>query len=638
MNASPHPHRARPCVLLAPFAAAAQSARSAGDRCGAARTGAEAGAAARPAAGLPATAGGRQPAAVAGRGAVPGRRDLHARRPRRRHRRKIRRGLRQGRVAHAPRDGARGLAALRLRRRRDLGQGRRADPPRHRLDHRTRAALQARRGNRILRLAALLHRRERFARKRGGDPLRGPRPLRGDATRATRPASRRARTGISGWTSSRSTGRGWSARATMRRSISSARRSSIRRGSSFRCRASANRAFSRRRWAPPASAASSTAQPYYLNLAPNYDATITPRLMTKRGVQIGGQGRYLFDNGQGEATARVPAQRSRHRHEPVAACRGGTRRTSTSCRASSDTGTSTRFPTTPISPICRTGSGSRRRRRCRARADSGTRTAPWQVLARAQAFQTLQDPTAPPAASLQPRAAVAGDAAGRRLERAHVRGRRRIRVLPQPDAGHGPARLRVADRRVETSGRGVVFHREHRRSCAALRPQRHDARRPDEPRLRDSDLLARRRPRLRARLERLRAELRADARAARLLRLCPVQGPEQGADLRHGDRRLQFRAALQHQPLSRQRPDRRRQPGHARADVAAARSRHRRRAAARCRRRALLLPGPARRAERGAARRRRRPMCSSASRVACPTRGRSAGCGSTTSTCRRPSA
>jgi LPS-assembly protein len=44
-------------------------------------------------------------------------------------------------------------------------------------------------------------------------------------------------------------------------------------------------------------------QPYYLNLAPNYDATITPRLMTKRGLEIGGQARYLFANAQGEAAA-----------------------------------------------------------------------------------------------------------------------------------------------------------------------------------------------------------------------------------------------------------------------------------------------------------------------------------------------
>ncbi len=35
--------------------------------------------------------------------------------------------------------------------------------------------------------------------------------------------------------------------------------------------------------------------PYYFNLAPNYDATLTPRLMTKRGMLLNGQTRYLFD-------------------------------------------------------------------------------------------------------------------------------------------------------------------------------------------------------------------------------------------------------------------------------------------------------------------------------------------------------
>jgi len=42
-------------------------------------------------------------------------------------------------------------------------------------------------------------------------------------------------------------------------------------------------------------------QPYYLNLAPNYDATVTPRLMSKRGVQLAGEFRYLLENGQGQA-------------------------------------------------------------------------------------------------------------------------------------------------------------------------------------------------------------------------------------------------------------------------------------------------------------------------------------------------
>ncbi|MFO7542943.1 MAG: LPS-assembly protein LptD [Thiobacillus sp.] len=40
--------------------------------------------------------------------------------------------------------------------------------------------------------------------------------------------------------------------------------------------------------------------PYYLNLAPNYDATLYPRLLSKRGVQLGGDFRYLLGNARGE--------------------------------------------------------------------------------------------------------------------------------------------------------------------------------------------------------------------------------------------------------------------------------------------------------------------------------------------------
>src|SRR5690606_22450660 len=41
------------------------------------------------------------------------------------------------------------------------------------------------------------------------------------------------------------------------------------------------------------------AVPYYLNLAPNYDATITPRLMTQRGLMLGGEFRYLLPSSSG---------------------------------------------------------------------------------------------------------------------------------------------------------------------------------------------------------------------------------------------------------------------------------------------------------------------------------------------------
>ena len=40
--------------------------------------------------------------------------------------------------------------------------------------------------------------------------------------------------------------------------------------------------------------------PYYWNIAENYDATITPRLLTDRGLQIGTDFRYLFENSDGD--------------------------------------------------------------------------------------------------------------------------------------------------------------------------------------------------------------------------------------------------------------------------------------------------------------------------------------------------
>ena len=44
-------------------------------------------------------------------------------------------------------------------------------------------------------------------------------------------------------------------------------------------------------------------QPYYWNIAPNYDATVAPRIMSRRGLQVGGEFRYLGEDYQG--TTRV---------------------------------------------------------------------------------------------------------------------------------------------------------------------------------------------------------------------------------------------------------------------------------------------------------------------------------------------
>lgn len=45
--------------------------------------------------------------------------------------------------------------------------------------------------------------------------------------------------------------------------------------------------------------------PYYLNLAPEMDATLYPRYMTKRGLQLGGDFRYLNQNWRGETRAEI---------------------------------------------------------------------------------------------------------------------------------------------------------------------------------------------------------------------------------------------------------------------------------------------------------------------------------------------
>jgi len=45
--------------------------------------------------------------------------------------------------------------------------------------------------------------------------------------------------------------------------------------------------------------------PYYFNLAPNYDATFSPRFMAKRGFMLGGQFRYLTEQHEGRLRAQI---------------------------------------------------------------------------------------------------------------------------------------------------------------------------------------------------------------------------------------------------------------------------------------------------------------------------------------------
>jgi len=45
--------------------------------------------------------------------------------------------------------------------------------------------------------------------------------------------------------------------------------------------------------------------PYYLNLAPNYDATLSPRWMSRRGLMLGGEFRYLGERQRAEISGEI---------------------------------------------------------------------------------------------------------------------------------------------------------------------------------------------------------------------------------------------------------------------------------------------------------------------------------------------
>ena len=141
------------------------------------------------------------------------------------------------------------------------------------------------------------------------------------------------------------------------------------------------------------------AAPYYLNLAPNYDATLTPRMMTKRGLQIGGQFRYLLGDdtsplGQaaGEAVAEIlPDDRVTHESRYALAWRHNEQFTPWLAgfvnlnKVSDDTyfaDFADRIAITSQKSLVR---------------DVGLLASqgPWSLLARAQSFQTLQDPNQP---------------------------------------------------------------------------------------------------------------------------------------------------------------------------------------------------------------------------------------------------
>src|ERR1700704_4103871 len=133
--------------------------------------------------------------------------------------------------------------------------------------------------------------------------------------------------------------------------------------------------------------------PYYLNLAPNYDATLTPRLMTRRGLQLNGQFRYLFPGVTGEADAEILPDRITNtnrygltwKHNQAISQIPGLATYVNVQKVSDDayfTDLSDRLIVTSQQTLPREAGLSYNR-------------GPFSLLARVQAFQTLQDPNNP---------------------------------------------------------------------------------------------------------------------------------------------------------------------------------------------------------------------------------------------------
>src|SRR5438067_967995 len=139
--------------------------------------------------------------------------------------------------------------------------------------------------------------------------------------------------------------------------------------------------------------------PYYWNLAPNYDATITPRLMTKPGLQLRVEFRYLLGDataplGQatGEMNAEVlPNDRVTRETRYLLGLKHTEQFTPWLAgflninKVSDNT-----YFADLADPIAITSQKTLPR-------DAGlvATQGPWSLLARAQSFQTLQDPNAP---------------------------------------------------------------------------------------------------------------------------------------------------------------------------------------------------------------------------------------------------
>lgn len=132
--------------------------------------------------------------------------------------------------------------------------------------------------------------------------------------------------------------------------------------------------------------------PYYFNLAPNYDATLYPRLLTRRGVQLGGEFRYLLRDAGGENRAEyLPNDSEVDRSRWSVALRNDYRVDANTRAGMVFNRVSDNDYFRDLSNLIATTSLSHLNRE----AWLTTQRANWHAELRAQSFQTLQDTTAP---------------------------------------------------------------------------------------------------------------------------------------------------------------------------------------------------------------------------------------------------
>jgi LPS-assembly protein len=132
--------------------------------------------------------------------------------------------------------------------------------------------------------------------------------------------------------------------------------------------------------------------PYYFNIAPNYDATLAPRYMTRRGTQLQGQFRYLQPNLSGEVKAEyLDYDRIREETRYAFALRHNQKFGSNTSGYATMLGVSDNFYFTDLSDQIAATSLTNLPREGGLSYNGGW----WNLGARVQKFQTLQDPLAP---------------------------------------------------------------------------------------------------------------------------------------------------------------------------------------------------------------------------------------------------